>query len=125
VVVGTTNDLEPVFQVFRNWNLDRRRINEWKMLVAGGGLSEKRGNPSGVDAALPPLPGGWTMFADRGEDTANRQGWVGLLRSWVDMARRPETDTKADVAFKPGDPSNLDLSRALAFLLDARDPVPR
>ncbi len=124
VVVGTGNDLERVYQVFRNWNLDRRRVNEWKMLVAGGALSEKRGNPAATDAALPPLHTGWTMFADRGEATANRQGWVDTLRSWVDMARRPETDTKADVAFKPGNPSNLDLSRALAFLLDARDPVP-
>jgi hypothetical protein len=122
--VGTPNDLERVFQVFRNWNLDRRRVNEWKMLVQGGAVSEKRGNASGEDAALPPLPAGWTLFAPGGEAVANQLGWVGLLRSWFDMARRPETDTKANVAFVPGGPSNLQLSRGLAFLLDARDPAP-
>src|SRR5262249_34697447 len=30
-----------VSQVFRNWNLDRRRLNEWKTLVSGGATSER------------------------------------------------------------------------------------
>ena len=122
--VGTANDIEPVMQVFRNWNLDRRRVNEWKMLVAGGAVSEKRGDPAALDPTLPALPAGYQLYTPAGESTANRLGWAGLLRRWFDMARRPETDTKANVVFRPGDPSNLELSRGLAFLLDARDPVP-
>ena len=42
----------PVYQVFRNWSLDRRRINEWKMLVAGGAISEKPNGPATYDAAM-------------------------------------------------------------------------
>ena len=33
-----------VSQVFRNWNLDRRRLNEWKLMVSGGAESERRGD---------------------------------------------------------------------------------
>ena len=33
--------LGPVYQVFRQWNLDERRVNEWRMLVQGGAESEK------------------------------------------------------------------------------------
>jgi hypothetical protein len=117
--------LNKVFQVFRNWNLDRRRVNEWKMLVAGGAVSEKRGNPAAADAALfSPLPPEWSMFAPTGEAVANQLGWTELLRHWVDMARRPANRANEDVSFKAGDPTNLALSRGLAFLFDMRNPVP-
>jgi hypothetical protein len=121
---NASTPLNAVAQVFRNWNLDRRRQNEWKMLIAGGAVSEKRGDPTALDAALPPLPAGWALLAGRGEATANALGWVPLLRAWLDMARRPGTDTKAPSVFKPGMPTNLQLSRGLAYLLDMRDPDP-
>jgi hypothetical protein len=121
--VGSTGDLKRVVQVLRNWNLDRRRQNEWKMLVQGGALSEKRGDASALDPALPPLPAGWSLLAGEGEATSNSLGWVNLLRSWVDMARRPESDALADTSFRPGAPSNKALSQAMAYLFDMPDPV--
>jgi hypothetical protein len=123
-VVGSADRLEKAWQVFRNWNLDHRRVNEWQMLVTGGAVSEKRGNPAGADPALPPLEGGWVLRTPRGEPTANDLGWLQAMRGWVDMARRPQQDAHAKAPFRPGSPSNLELSRALAWLFDMRDPDP-
>jgi hypothetical protein len=119
--IGSTSDLNRVYQVFRNWNLDRRRENEWKMLILGGAVSEKRGDASATDAALPlDAP---AVLTAAGEATANAAGWVNVLRSWVEMARSPLSDTSDTTSsFRPGNPSNLALSRAMAFLLDMRDP---
>jgi hypothetical protein len=111
-----------VYQVFRNWNLDRRRVNEWKMLVLGGARSEKRGDAAATDPAMAPPDGEWRLRVPNGEDTANSLGWVRLLRAWLDMARRPEQDATADVAFRPGEPTNRALSRGLAYLLDMPEP---
>ncbi len=120
--VGTPHPLRKVYQVFRNWNLDRRRENEWRMLVVGGAVSEKRGDPAADDSAAPVEAGWSSLVGAPGERVANELGWTGLLRGWVDMARHPATDATADVAFRPGSPTNLELSRGLAFLLDMRDP---
>lgn len=116
------HELKKVYQVFRNWNLDRRRINEWRMLVGGGAISEKRGDVTAADPAAP-TEAGWTAGPVGGEKFSNQLGWVNVLRSWLDMARRPGTDTRAQSSFKPGDPKNLELSQALAFLFDMRDPA--
>jgi hypothetical protein len=120
--VGTRHGLGKVYQVFRNWNLDRRRENEWRMLVAGGAVSEKRGDPEGRDAAAP-VEAGWEHGSLAGEGRANEMGWVPLFRAWIDMARRPGTNATEDITFRPGMPTNLELSRAMAFLLDMRDPA--
>jgi len=119
---GGNRDLNRVYQVFRNWNLDRRRQNEWKMLVLGGAVSEKRGDATARDPALPPLPPNWQLRVADGEDTSNAMGWLNLLRAWVDMAARPEQDALADTAFRPGQSSNRALTRAMAYLFDM--PVP-
>jgi hypothetical protein len=113
-----------VVQVFRNWNLDERRLNEWKMLVAGDATSEKRGAPQDADRLLPDLPDNWTLQSGHGEPVSNKLGWVPLLRRWADVARRPGESSKARVSLRPGDPTNLALSRALAYLLDMPDPDP-
>ncbi|CAD5366052.1 membrane hypothetical protein [Rubrivivax sp. A210] len=120
---GGARDLNPVAQVFRNWNLDRRRQNEWKMLVQGEALSEKRGDAAAADPALSPLPAGWQLRVADGEDTSNSLGWARLLRAWSDMAGRPEQDALADTAFRPGQPSNRKLTRALAYLFDMPEPT--
>ncbi len=122
--VGSSNNLLRVYQVFRNWNLDRRRENEWKMIVLGGAVSEKRGDATALDPALHALPSTWSLLSGRGEPVSNRFGWLPLFRRWVEMAGRPAEDTKDTKAFRPGGPPNLDLSRALAYLFDMRDPVP-
>jgi hypothetical protein len=132
---------DPVYQVFRNWSLDRRRVNEWRMLVAGGALSEKKGAPGLYDAAMlkPPDPAAWRHPMHRDEDapdfeaaravlldaeqTANRMGWVPLLREWFDMARRPTVDPLANDRLNPNNPTNRSLSRAMAWLFDMAGPT--
>src|SRR5262249_13441898 len=122
--VGSVTDLNRVYQVFRNWNLDRRRENEWKMIVLGGAVSEKRGDATALDPALHALPSPWSLVSGRGEPVSNQFGWLPVFRNWIEMAGRPAEDTRDTRAFRPGNPPNLDLSRALAYLFDMRDPVP-
>jgi hypothetical protein len=89
-------------QVLRNWCLDRRRVNEWRMMVAGGALSES-------GAADP--------TAAAGEKVANALGWAPLLRRWIGMVQAggdPEDQTVRAGGFK-----NSELSQALSFLLDS------
>ena len=96
---GAHPAVSPALQVFRDWNLNHRRVNEWRMLVEGGAFQE---------------PGTNT--------TANQLGWVPLLGRWLDMAHRPGQDSHGAGRFRPQDPPNVDLSRALADLLGL--PVP-
>jgi len=124
---------EPVFQVFRNWNLDRRRVNEWRMLVAGGAVSEKKGFPTRWDEAMlkPPSPTTWRSPMDsepaetvnEAEQTAVSLGFVPLLREWYDMARRPGVDPTANERLNPNNPTNRAMTRAMAWLLDMPTPV--
>src|SRR2546425_984698 len=80
--------LKKVYQVFRNWNLDRRRENEWRMLVEGGAFSDKGTDPSRYDEALlQPRDGEGGAPLGIGEATANRLGWIPLLRKWLAMLR--------------------------------------
>ena len=123
-VPNAATPVHKVYQVFRNWNLEERGVNEWKMLITGRATSEKGGDPTQADPLQPDIPSSWTLLSTRGEDTANLLGWVPLLQKWTDMARRPGVDSKAQTVFFPGDPVNLDLSRAMAYLLDLAEPDP-
>ena len=112
-------------QVFRNWNLDRRRVNEWRMLVQGGAVDEKAGRPGAADAAMASQPAGYSSTAPDGDATARALGWVPLLRHWLEMSARPGNDAGAASAYRAGLPGNVQLSRALAHLLDqAAPPLP-
>jgi FtsH-binding integral membrane protein len=111
------------WQVFRNWNLDHRRVNEWRMLVTGNATSEKRGQPDRADALQPGMPAAVRTPVDAGEAVANRLGWVPLFTRWVDMAQRTTSDTTAGVRLRGADATNLELSRGLAYLLDLAEPV--
>ena len=125
--------MDPIFQVFRNWNLDRRRVNEWRMLVAGGARSEKEGAPTRFDESMlrPPDPPTWrapmdTAAADviqEAERTALEMGWVPLFREWFDMTRRPTVDSLADERLNPNNPTNRAMTRAMAWLLDMPEPA--
>jgi hypothetical protein len=135
-------DVDPVYQVFRNWNLDRRRVNEWRAIVAGGAENDKGSNRAGYDArmlkhrgpanpatfrspllgtAVNPSPAEQAAF-DEGEATARQLGWVGLLRAWLDVVRLPAEDPLATHLTKTGNPPNQALSRAMAYLFDLADP---
>ncbi|MCP4285356.1 MAG: hypothetical protein GY792_13025 [Gammaproteobacteria bacterium] len=132
------NNVSKVYQVFRNWNLDRRRVNEWRTLVAGEALSEKGSTRSGYDskmlgATLRPanhatwqeaLLGSSQAAFDEGEQTARQLGWVKALREWMDVSNEAGQNTLDGAsAFKPGNPTNRALSRAMAYLFDLADPT--
>jgi hypothetical protein len=128
---GAAKPVHRVSQVFRNWNLDRRRVNEWKLIVSGGAASERRGDFRAAEEAAPvhPADAGET-FTDafvaqrRAADAiVSAQGWLGVFRAWVDMAGRARTDATSPEVFQPGAVSNRDLSRAMAYLIDAREGV--
>ena len=97
------------------------------MLVAGGAVSEKRGQPDRFDRSMlrPPDPAAYRAKTPAGEAAANAAGWVPLLRKWFDIARRPTGDVLAAAALDPNDPPAIDLSRGLAFLLELPPPVPQ
>ena len=124
---GATAPFHRVSQVFRNWNLDRRRMNEWMMMVGGSAASERRGDFRATDEAAPvdaadvgeTFSDAFIATRQNGERTARELGWLGTFRSWMEVASHPGTDITQDVVFHPGNPSNRDLSRAVAYLLDA------
>jgi hypothetical protein len=126
-VGGNTQDTRPavnrVYQVFRNWNLNHRRMNEWRMLVLGNAVSEKRGVPRDPDSLQPGVPVGWTSLTASGEETANLVGWVPLVAKWLDVARRPGVNSLANESFRAGDPTNRKLSEGIAFLFDLPMPT--
>ncbi len=115
--------VNPVYQVFRNWNLSQRRFNEWQMLVSGGAVSEKRGAPRDPDPLQPGVPGGWTALTADGEAFASQLGWLTTMQKWLDVAGRPDANSLADTALHEGDPTNKQLSQAVAFLFDLPMPA--
>lgn len=124
-IAPAAQGIQRAHQVFRNWNLDRRRVNEWRMLVLGGAVDEKAGRPEASDAALGAPPAGWVPPAPDGDAVARELGWVPLLRQWVEMSTRPGNDAGAVASFRTGARANVMLSRALAHLLDqSAPPVP-
>jgi hypothetical protein len=123
--------LGPVYQVFRQWNLDERRVNEWRMLVHGAAASEKAGAPAARDPAMRPDPTSapYASAAPTGEPLANAMGWVPLWRAWLRVASDVTADSSSPAAaqYTPpvalGDgtrvqPSNQALTDSVRFLLD-------
>ena len=103
-VPGSGEDSHPQVakaeRVFRDWNLNHRRVNEWRMLVEGGAFTEPAT-----------------------QATANLVGWAPLLGRWLDMAHRPAVDSHSTRRFRPEDPTNRELSTALADLLGIPAPA--
>ncbi|MDQ2945979.1 MAG: hypothetical protein M3Y27_08570 [Acidobacteriota bacterium] len=122
LATGTAGGLNKAYQVLRNWNLDERRVNEWRMLVVGNAVTEKAGTPAHGDPMQPDFPSGWSTPAADAEPVTRQLGWIPLLHKWAEVARRPGVDSSARNSFLPGDPTNRNLSRAMAFLLDLPDP---
>jgi len=123
--------LTPAYRVLRQWNLDERRVNEWRMVVHGGAQTERYEPPAapGTFADEGIRPGAPASPVPAGEALANAMGWVPLWRAWARMAEDPLSDagaigperytppvqTGAGPALSPG---NQQLSDALRFLLD-------
>jgi hypothetical protein len=108
-----TRDIQPIQRVFRNWCLDRRLVDEWRELVVGGAMTSA------------------AAAADPGARVLLQQGWVQTLRGWlrvVDAGAQvaPPEHTVLDPALHDGGvngPTNLELSQAIASLLDMPAPV--
>lgn len=132
-------DSNKVYQVFRNWSLDRRRINEWKMLVSGGARSDK---PDGIERYDPAMPKGlngpddtttWraplaaatdATALSEGEETARDFGWIPTLREFVRLVEEGEDIFGTDLdPIRPDVPTAQSISRAMAYLVDAPDPL--
>jgi hypothetical protein len=118
----------PAQQVFRQWNLDERRVNEWRMLVSGGAESEKGGAPADRDPAMHP-GGAYASQVPEGEPITNQMGWIPLWRAWLRMAADLTADTNAAtamgytprVATRDGhdfQPTNAQLDAGIRFLFD-------
>ncbi len=117
-VPGALGTLGPVDQVFRNWNLDERRVNEWREIVTGGAA------PEAPRVGAPPLPGG-----ANGRAIAQAMGWVPLWRAWLRVASDTLADTSATTVAaytapitahdgRTFRPTNADLTDGIQFLLD-------
>ncbi|HVE85802.1 MAG TPA: hypothetical protein VND93_23265 [Myxococcales bacterium] len=122
---AVSDSVGKVYQVFRNWSLDRRRLNEWRMIVSGGAHTEKTA-PDDYDAALvQPKPGDWSAanVVKDGEQVANAQGWVPALREWMKRVTSGSGNALDSVAPSAGEPTTQQLSQALAFILDLSAPV--
>ena len=118
--------IDPVYQVFRNWNLDHRRVNEWRMLVAGRSFSEKQNDSRTYDAAMtdPRRAAYRPRQNDEGARTADQLGWVPLLRRWLRMTSQPASDPLgAAVPAGANAVANVALTRGIAYLLDLPEPV--
>jgi len=121
-----------VHQIFRRWNLDDRRVNEWRMLVTGGARSEKLpGSEDGHDPGMRAYDdvGVYQSLAADGRDLTDRLGWLPVWRAWLRMATDVTSDTLADQAepysprFVDGtgatrQPTNAELTTAIRYLLD-------
>jgi hypothetical protein len=105
--------IDRIERVFRDWNLDDRRVNEWRMLVAGGAAGEDP-PPDAADAD--------------GERVLNALGWVPLWRAWLRMASDPTQDASAQLSatytptVRTADgqtltPTNAQLSAGIRYLL--------
>jgi hypothetical protein len=122
--VAAPTRLEKVHQVLRNWNLDRRRVNEWRTLVLGNASTEAPGQPGRWHEGLlrHATPNTYVSPAPLGEATANELGWTRLLRDWLQMARDPGFNATDATPAWEGGPERRALSRAMAFLLDLPQP---
>jgi hypothetical protein len=121
--------LEKVHQIFRQWNLNERRVNEWKMLFLGGAESEKDGQPGQADPGMRAAPDDYQSVAPEGEAIANALGWVRAFRAWSGAASDPAADTSANRSHRasplfrpepaaPRKPVARELTDAMRFLFD-------
>lgn len=118
-----------VRQVFRRWNLDERRLEEWQSLVTGHGATPSVADPvrGGQNMLIRPQPAGYAA-QPAGRDLAEAMGWLPLWRTWLTVAGDTTADVGAAVVHAqtptvklPGGdrkPNNSELTEGVRFLLD-------
>jgi hypothetical protein len=127
--LATDNKLAKVHQVFRQWNLDERRVNEWKMLIAGGAQSEKGSHPERADSGMRPAPDDYVSRAPEGEPIATNLGWLNAFKAWKAIGADTQADGTIDRAHsasptlrlagqQPRQATARELTNAMRFLFD-------
>jgi hypothetical protein len=136
----TVNDTRPalpqpgvreVVQVFRRWNLDERRLPEWRSLVTGHAATAAPADPvrDGRNQLVRRPPNGYAGQQTVGRDVAEAMGWLPLWRAWLAVASDPaanadgtgthaQTPTVTFPAGPPRKPTNRELTQGIRFLLD-------
>ena len=117
-----------VVQVFRRWNLDERRLEEWQALMTGGAPVE--GAPAvAPDPLVRTPPGAYAGAQPVGADLVAAMGWLPVWRAWLRVATDPSANADAPFAaqttplvrFPDGSvrrPTNAQLTEGVRFLLD-------
>jgi hypothetical protein len=114
---GAVPPLATVERVFRRWNLDSRRVNEWRAIVSGGARSENRPAPPPAPppvfvAGLPPPAATETVNGDPTqlnpaaaspllmvgtEALVDQLGWLPVFRAWSRVATDVQQDADSDL----------------------------
>lgn len=135
----TVNDARPALpepavreatQVFRRWNLDERRLDEWQSLITGHGATAPIADPlrSGQNMLVRQQATGYAP-QPAGRAVAEAMGWLPLWRAWLTVASdtaadagsnaiHAKTPTIAFPAGAPRKPKNRELTEGIMFLLD-------
>jgi hypothetical protein len=126
-----TPAITPVMQVFRRWNLDERRLDEWRSLVTGHGATVPPEEPKRGDVYLHVREQRATYHPQTdGRALAEAMGWLPLWRAWLSIAtstaenagsNAPAPASRPTVAVPGGPPkrpTNLELTNGVRYLLD-------
>ncbi len=125
-----------VMQVFRRWNLDERRLDEWRSLMTGHGATAAPADPMNGTAnrMLRTQPSSYTpQNLPAGREIAEAMGWLPLWRAWLRVAALTAATPAANVGSNstagnptvtfpgggpPRRPRNIELTEGVRFLLD-------
>lgn len=128
-----------VVQVFRRWNLDERRLDEWRSLMTGHGATAAPADPMNgtVNRMLRTPPATYNaQNLPAGRAIAEAMGWLPLWRAWLRVAALTAATPAANVGSNstagnplvtfpgggpPRRPTNLELTNGIRFLLDLGD----
>jgi hypothetical protein len=121
-----------VQQVFRRWNLDERRLDEWRSLMTGHGATAVPADTL-VGTQNPMIRtqlAGYHAQEEAGRVLAEAMGWLPLWRTWLGVATTVGQDVASNaaapasrptVSFPDGTskkPTNLELTNGVRYLLD-------
>jgi hypothetical protein len=120
-------------QVFRRWNLNERRLDEWQSLVTGHGGTAPSADPvrNGNNTLVREPPTQLAPYApqSKGRDVAEAMGWLPLWRAWLNVAAdknalaggeaiHAKTPLVTFPTGAPRKPKNRELTEGISFLLD-------
>jgi hypothetical protein len=125
-------EVAEVRQVFRRWNLDERRLDEWRSLMLGHGATAVPADTpvNGTNPMIRRQPPAYATQGDAGRVLAEAMGWLPLWRTWLQVATTVGQNVgstaaapaaRAMVSLPDGTtkrPTNKELTDAVRYLLD-------